>query len=391
MKAVFCGLLVVVCSMMTQQEVFGQEKEFKIKCEATNAETGVHLWRNYRIHLSLRYFENISTKRDFSLGVRVTVVIVNRRSNAPLTIKNGVVSWRDFVTIVVKRIVTKKYEREEGTMPVHPDIIEFGEEIGGFVEPKSTYRVSLFTAFEKEGKEVLQKFGDTDSVCFLVQFDNPELLEEGYYAFLPEVDFDAMSMALPDLTEENLEEPLEFEKEWYSCWAEYIHKKTDLTTVRGRKRAMALYLFEAGDLYGLGKKEEAFVYLDKIFTINPDSVPPLIFLAGIHYKEDKGEEGIKRALSYLHKAESILEERKDMYLEEKECILILQEVCKWIGQFYHRLEQYEDVESYYLRSIELLKHEAFTPGPDIDDALGAERTELFTLLDMARKEKPLKP
>jgi hypothetical protein len=384
MKRLVVILCVGVFLAASVQEVFAQEKKFQVYCGKVSAWSDEHFppgnseaypWPQcgYPFVLNSGYYDSEGLEefvpgrklcRDFSIGVLVPVYISNCSARGiPTTIKSGGVSWTDFAGIEVE-----KYEDVERNKPDN-----WSDDEWRLVEPKSTWKVSLFSYMGDE-ESVLEDQGSlVDGVWLQVEFDNPSALDDGIYYFFPEFDFAAMAAALPDLS--TLEQPIE----QMSLSENYArHTKIDISTTDGKRRAMNLYLVEAERMYGFGKQDKMQEYVDKVFNINPDSAPALIILAG----KDILERNINSALSKLVEAKDILENSRDTCLGKEERAWLLQYVYQHIGHCYHQLGDCQNAETYYLASIEMFKDEAFSVESAVDAAAFGE---LKFCLDKARE------
>lgn len=375
MKRLVSGICVVVIFFAFGQQTFAQDKKFQVMCGLAGSENdrippGDYPFPVGWFYRHLSFDADVTLERDFIIGVPVVLSIQNcSPDDTPLSIREGTVSWMDYVTITVKRVKLKT----EGTTLIEE-----------FLEPKSTYKVTPFA--EVSDKDVLEDLGDIDGAWMLVEFDNPDALEEGRYVFFPKVDLEALSLALPDLNE--LEEPIDPKEMDFERGDLVLHKKMDLSTADGKKNAMNLYLVEADRMYGFGKEEKMQEYINEVFKINPNSAAAHATVAGRYLAEKNFDE----ALTNLLLAKGIAEAKSDTYVDDIEHPRLLQYLYKHIGLCHHRLGQYEDAEVFYVASIDMLKDQAFAPGPEISSHWAAEQIELQALVVNARNsEEPYEP
>ena len=310
---------------------------------------------------------------DLSNGFIVPVSIKNY-GIGELSIREGSAYWTDFLE---DPAIEVKY------------VLNEDEEI--FEEPASAYTVELCTRFREE-KDVLPADStdtdkDYDEVWFIIEFASPELLKEGKYVFKPSVDFDALAVAIPDLSSENLAELPSFKQvpgAHFDNWVK--HKKLVLGSVEKEKGAVSEYVLVAVTRFEFGKEQEARQLLNEAFAINASSVPAKITLAGIDFETDR----VQEALTGLLEAWALIEGNGDPYYlsDCEKPVLDLQHLDGWIGYCYHRLADFVNAENYYQLAIDRLNEEAFSPGPDIDSGWSAIRSKLQYLLQAARKQTP---
>lgn len=364
MKKVITISLVFITLYCFLEEVFAQDRQFRVLCGAPGVSDdrqppGTYLFdvQWYYRHVSID--TKVPIERDFSIGVLIPLYIQNcSQDEIALRVRDGATNWWDYVGIDVKFVADE------------------------FIEPKSNYQVSFFAEID-EGLDVLAERGDIDGVWILIEFDDPQLLDEGRYAFLPEVHITELSAALPDLYA--LEEPKTFEETNFKPDDFVLHRKFDLSTSDGKMNTMNVYLMEAERMYGFGKMNEMQEYIEEVFTINEHSATAHILLAGKHAYEGN----TSSACDSLDQAWSIVKNNLDIYIDEVERPQILQYLYKHIGLCYHRLGEYENAELFYLASIEMLEDPVFSPGPEVDDHWRSEQAHIYRYLDRARKTEEL--
>jgi tetratricopeptide (TPR) repeat protein len=361
-------LLMAFSTSVSGQE--GPKKSYRIFCGGLDAErTEVKRLYPTRVYRSSHPDGEPLPGTNLANALIVPVTVENY-GNASLTIRVSSVSWMDFVSVEIKYVL----DEEDWTLE----------------DPSSSYSVRFYTRVGEEKDALLTTRDDFeyyDETWFIVEFDSPQLLKDGKYIWKPNVDFDALGAAIPDLSSENLFASPSFEEPAgarLSNWAQ--HRKTDLSVLEQAKQAMNDYLDAAKERFGFGNEQEARQFLQKVFDINSNSIPGYITLAAMDFETGKFQE----ALTSFVEARRLIETRGDQYYTSDEDVhgLDLQELYEWIGRCYHELEDFVNAESYYLLSLEKLKEPAFAPGPDVDDHWSAVRSNLRALIEAARKHEP---
>lgn len=332
---------------------------------------------------SLLHFTQVEWTDDFATGVLVPVEIV---THGKMTIETDKACWADFVTVDVRFARMKKAEREHDGDDIEELVDYDGDDIEELVQPASRWKSRLFSKEWNSpgGMGAVIDFHD-DKVWFMVEFDNPELLEDGNYVFLPRVDFDGIAKVLPDLAEQNFSGEREFVKdEFYS--GDFIeHNKRDLATPAGRRNAINMRLLEADRMYGFGKRAMSLGCIRDVFEIDPDSSAGWFTLGQLHYTEKDFE----KALECMHKGLDAAENGTDDQLDEERRSYIIFYLCMKMGRCCLVLRQFDDAEYFYLKARETLNDRAMDPGCAIDDHWGGQGAYAGEYADMARKGESL--
>ncbi len=359
------ALLLVALSAAGQEK---PGKKFEIHCGEVSGSSG---WSPgtgaFWIRWSYRAYSDDAGEalaRDFAIGVLVPVCI---EADKGITVRTGEACWSDFVSVDIRRVKLA----EDSWWSVEE-----------FIKPKSSWKTSLFAAGDCEPGP-MDSWGEM--VWMKVTFDKPEALEEGYYVFIPRVDFAAMAKPLPDLCEKNLEEPLKFETTDFEQNDFLYHRGFNLNSDDGRRSAINTLLIEAQRMRAFGKRDLAHGYFDRVFKINENSVAGRITLTGMYHKD----EDTQKALACMLEALEVAQSNSDRLVKPERTGLVRWVVYKWTGYLYHVLRQFDEAEYYYLRAIEMINDEAFDPGPRIDDTWGWECSVVYGYMEIARKREPL--
>ena len=376
MKNCLLLLFAAIIVMALALSGFAREKYYVIRIGRLNDFDGqpsrpgsLRIW-TYNNFLHQTQLEQTA---DFAMGVLVPVVI---KTHGKIAIETDKVRWADFVTVDVRFARMKKAEHEY-----------CNDDIEELVQPASTWKASLFSgewkAYSGGGGAVIDFYDD--KVWFLVKFDNPELLKEGNYVFLPTVDFDGIAKALPDLVKENFEGEKELDKDEF-CPLDFVeHGNSNLTPPEGRRNAINMRLLEADRMYGFRKRDLALRCIREVFEIDPYSAAGWFTLGELYY----GEKDFEKACECMRKALESAENGRDAQLDEERRSLIIFYLCMRLGRCCLVLRRFDDAEHLFLRARETLNDRAMDPGCAIDDHWGGEGALTHEYTEMARKGEPL--